>query len=105
MKNTMCFMDMSVCQRTVLAALDLPLSSRPARPTAAVIIPHDLIMPMTPAMAIPPMPIIRAYSLKITSGGRAVMASLPYVPSRGTIIHHTNIEPANMTNAYLSPTM
>lgn len=34
MKNTMCFIEISVCQRTVLPSEVLPRSSREARPTA-----------------------------------------------------------------------
>ncbi len=59
MKNTICFMEMSSCQRTGLDWLGAPpLNSRPARPTACLMMGHDLMMPMTPAMAMPPMPII-----------------------------------------------
>ena len=60
MKNTICFMEMSVCQRTGLSPRAAPpRNSRPASPTAWRMMGHDLMMPMTPAMAMPPMPIMR----------------------------------------------
>ena len=37
-----------------------PLISFAANPTALRMIPHDLMMPITPAMAMPPMPMLRA---------------------------------------------
>ena len=52
---------MSRCVRfTVTAALLLPFSSLEARLTAPLMMPQLLMMPMTPDMAIPPMPIERA---------------------------------------------
>ena len=52
------FIDMSRWVRTTCCTLPpLPLNSRPARPTALRIIPHDFIIPMIPDIAIPPMPI------------------------------------------------
>ncbi len=58
MKNTICFMDISRCQRMVEALpWEEPLISRAARPAACMIMPHDFTMPMIPAIAIPPMPI------------------------------------------------
>ena len=38
----------------------LPFSSLAARPTALLIMPQLLMMPMIPAMAIPPIPMLRA---------------------------------------------
>ncbi len=35
----------------------------------------------------------------------AAISGAPYVPINGITTHHTNIEPAKMTNAYLRPTM
>ncbi len=60
MKNTTFFIDRSICQRTCLPVAAAPLNSRPASDTALTMMFHDLMMPITPAMAIPPMPIIRA---------------------------------------------
>ncbi len=60
MKNTMCFIEMSHCQRTGRSPEADPLNSRPASPTAWRMMGHDLMMPITPAMAMPPMPIMRA---------------------------------------------
>ena len=60
-QNVTVFMDRSVCQRTVAFPLFLsPLNSLPASPTACRMIGHDFMMPMTPAIAIPPIPIMRA---------------------------------------------
>ena len=39
---------------------DLPFSSRPANPTAWRMIGHDFTIPITPAIAMPPIPIRRA---------------------------------------------
>ena len=39
---------------------EVPLNSFPASPTAWRMMPHDLTMPMMPAMAMPPMPMLRA---------------------------------------------
>ena len=41
-------------------ALLLPPNSLPAKPTALLITLHDFTMPITPAIAIAPMPIKRA---------------------------------------------
>ncbi len=60
MKNTICFMDMSVCQRIVFFPSVPPLNSREASPTASRMMPQDFTIPMIPAIAIPPMPMRRA---------------------------------------------
>ena len=60
MKNTTFFIDRSVCQRISLTLSFFPLNSLPAKPTALQMMGQDLMMPITPAMAMPPMPIIRA---------------------------------------------
>ncbi len=61
MKNTMCFMEMSRCQRGVRSDEGAPEpNSRRASPAACTMIPQDLMIPITPAMAMPPMPIRRA---------------------------------------------
>ena len=39
-----------------------------ARLTALLMMPHERTIPMMPAMAIPPIPMLLAYSLKISSG-------------------------------------
>ena len=41
-----------------LSALGVPFISLAASETALFMMPHDLIMPMMPAMAIPPMPML-----------------------------------------------
>ena len=70
-----------------------------------------LTMPMIPAMAIPPMPMLLAY-LKSSSAlaVAAVMPSCTWMSGKkkampGTIIHHTSILPQQIMKAYLSPTM
>ena len=51
--------DMSRCVRSCcLSALWLPFISLAASDTALRIMPHDLMMPMMPAMAMPPMPML-----------------------------------------------
>ena len=60
MKKTTFFMLRSICQRTSCDLAAPPLNSRPARPTALQMMGHDFTMPITPAMAMPPMPIMRA---------------------------------------------
>ena len=61
--------EMSRCVRTCSTlALLPPFSSLPASDTAPRIIPHDLMMPIMPDMAIPPMPMLRPYSRKMVSG-------------------------------------
>ena len=42
------------------ASAPLPFSSFAASPTAPVISPHDFIIPITPAIAMPPIPMLRA---------------------------------------------
>ena len=61
MPITTTFMEMSLWVRsTGSAEAFLPLNSLAASPTEDLITPHDLMMLMTPAMAMPPMPIWRA---------------------------------------------
>ncbi len=60
MKNTICFIEMSVCHLTVFSEEALPFSSREARPTASRIMPDDFMIPMIPAIAMPPIPMRRA---------------------------------------------
>ena len=56
--NTMFFMGMSSSVRATFSAPFLsPLNSLTASPRADFITPKDFIMPMIPAVAIPPMPI------------------------------------------------
>ena len=53
--------DRSFCVRTaVVSAPALPFSSLPANETALLMMPHDFTMPMMPAIAMPPMPMLRA---------------------------------------------
>ena len=58
----MIFIDRSLWVRTAVVALEpsLPLSSLAASPTAPRMMSHDLMMPMMPAVAMPPIPIWRA---------------------------------------------
>ena len=58
--NTRSFIEMSFCVRTGFSSSPFLLNDLPAKPTALLITPHDLIMPITPLMAIPPIPIERA---------------------------------------------
>ena len=94
----------------------LPLISLAANPTAPLMISHELMMPMIPAIAMPPIPMWRANSEKISSGGRAaidpakagfnVVASASLANGRsGTITNHTSAEPMVMIAAYFNPTM
>ena len=70
-----------------------------------------LTIPMIPAIAIPPIPMLLAY-LKICSA-EAIAAVTPSCTSTlgkmkampGTITHQTRAEPQQMMKAYLSPTM
>ena len=53
--------EMSRCVRfTFTSAPPLPFNSREARPTALLMMPQLLTIPMMPAMAMPPMPMLRA---------------------------------------------
>ena len=67
MPHTTLFIGMSCWVRSTstAAAPGFRLNSPAARPTALLITPALLIMPMIPATAMPPIPIWRAYSLKI----------------------------------------
>ena len=63
------FMEISRCVRlTFTSTLLLPFISFAASPTALLMILHDFTIPITPAMAIPPIPMLLAYSLNIISG-------------------------------------
>ena len=59
------------------------------RPTAPRMIDHDFTMPMMPAIAMPPIPIMRAWSENMASGLMAAISADPYVPRSGIRIHHT----------------
>ena len=71
-------------------------------------------IPIIPAMAMPPMPMLLAY-LKSCSGEAAAAdrteEPVPTLRSGkrkampGTMTHHTSIEPQQMMKAYFSPTM
>ncbi len=63
------FIDMSLCVR-IVSCSSSPfslLNSFAASPTADLMTPKDLTIPITPAVAIPPIPICLAYSLNISS--------------------------------------
>ena len=113
----MIFIGMSLCVRSTFSSDFFPPISFAARPTALFIMPHERTMPMTPAMAMPPMPMLLAYSLKIISGDMSftavVMAgfhvfrtSSPHIIEKpGTMMNHTATEPAQIMAAYFKPTM
>ena len=76
-----------------------------------------LMIPITPAIAMPPIPIDLPYALNICSGdmsptavvieGSHWFSTSPGKSSAmpGTMIHHTAREPRQMMNAYFRPTM
>ncbi len=119
MPQTTDFIGRSSCVRSGFsaAAPGLRLNSLVARPTALLITPALLMMPMMPAVAMPPMPMWRAYSLKICSGAISEMVWAMPVPMRsmtlppqmrfirGMMTSHTRKEPQQMMKAYLRPTM
>ena len=106
------FMEMSFWVRSTLpsAAFLLPISDA-ASLIAPVISFQLLMMPITPAMAMPPMPMLLAYRNR--SSGDAAAAVSPSAISMsgksravaGTITHHTSTEPQQMMKAYFSPTI
>ena len=113
--TAMIFIDKSFCVRgTAVSFFPLPFISCAARPTAPMMILRLLKMPMIPAMAIPPIPMLLAY-WKICSAlaWEAVTKELPVLTTRsgnnhemaGTITHHTATEPQQMMSAYFKPTM
>ena len=118
MPQTRVFIGMSSWVRSA-AAEDPPLrlNSLAARPTALLMTPALLMMPMTPAVAIPPMPMWRAYSLKIWSAdiSETVVVMPMFIRSMtsppqmrfisGMMTSHTRKEPQQMMKAYLRPTM
>ena len=111
------FIERSFCVRITLVSTFLPPISLDANPTALLMIPHERTIPMTPAMAIPPIPILLAYSLKISSGDISLtvcvkagfQAFSTWSPNNidipGTITSHTTNEPAQMMAAYFRPTI
>ena len=116
---TMIFIEMSFCvlMTSASASLFFLLNSFAARPTADLITPKDFTMPTIPAVAMPPMPMCLAYSLKIWSADMLPMVSvmpefmrsMTWPPQmrfiRGMITSHTRKLPQQMMNAYLSPTI
>ena len=119
MPHTTVFIGRSCCVRSAAAAADGPLrwNSEAARPMALFITPALFMIPIIPAVAIPPIPICLAYSLNIWSGdiceiGVVIPIFIRSITSppqirfmRGIITSHTRNEPQQMINAYLSPTM
>ena len=79
--------------------------------------PKDLMIPMIPAVAMPPIPIWRAYSLNICSADISdtvavmpvFMRSMTCPPHirfiRGMMTNHTRKLPQQMIRAYFSPTI
>ena len=118
MPQTMVFIGISSWVRSEeAAAAPLRLNSPTARPTALLMTPALLMMPMTPAVAMPPMPIWRAYSLKIWSAdiSETVVVMPIFIRSitsppqmrfiRGMIISQTRKEPQHIMKAYFKPTI
>ena len=111
----MIFMGMSFCVRGVLAATCArPLISCEASLTAPVMIFRLLSMPMMPAMAMPPMPMLLTYwkscsgvAAAAVSGRSAELMSRSgnSRPVSGMMIHQTATEPQQMIRAYFSPTI
>ena len=107
---------MSRCVLSIsLLALLPPFISLVARLTALLMMPQLFTIPMIPAMAMPPIPIDLAYSLKICSGVMSptavvILGSHMFNTSwgnksamPGTMIHQTAREPKQIMNAYFSP--
>ena len=91
----------SVRSEACATALPLPPNSLPARPTADFITPQLFTIPIMPAIAIAPIPMLRPYCVNITCGSTA---SIPgTLPNNGSNTHHTKNEPAQITAAYFSP--
>ena len=64
--------EMSRCVRlTVFCVSSLPFISPAASDTAPLMMPHDLMIPMIPAMAMPPIPMLLPYEVNICSGDMA----------------------------------
>ena len=116
--TTTIFIDKSLSfSSTAVCAPDLRENSPTARPTALFMTPALFIMPIIPAVAMPPMPICLAYSLKIISGDISPTVCAMPVPIRsmtwfpksrfipGMITSQTRNEPQQMMNAYFKPTM
>ena len=110
-------MSRSVRGASVTFSPGLRRNSPAARPTADLITPADLMMPMMPAVAMPPMPMWRAYSLKICSGAIEPMVWVMPEPIRsitlppqmrfisGMITSQTRKLPQQMMKEYLRPMM
>ena len=82
--NTTVFIGMSSSVRSE-AAFSAPgffVNSLAASLTADLMTPNDFIMPMMPAVAMPPIPICLAYSLKIWSADISPMVWVMPVPMR-----------------------
>ncbi len=100
-----------------LLSLLLPFISLAASDTAPFIMPHDLMIPMIPAMAIPPIPMLLPYERNISSGlicptavlidGSQALSTESGNSSAmpGTISHHTESEPRQIIKAYFRPTI
>ena len=118
------FIEMSRCVRSgAAAALLPPPNSETARPTAWRMIFDWRMMPMMPAMAMPPMPIglpmkaKRFSAVKIDCGSATMSARVTpssesiaaestasaSEPTTGTITNQTRHEPAVMIMAYFRP--
>ena len=75
-------MSSSVRSDAVFSAPGFFVNSLAASLTADLMTPNDFIMPMMPAVAMPPMPICLAYSLKIWSADISPMVCDMPVPMR-----------------------
>ena len=119
MPKTMLFIGMSSSVRSQASALapGFLVNSPAASPTADFMTPNDLMMPMMPAVAMPPIPMCRAYSLKIWSADMSPMVcvmpefmrSMTCPPQMrfisGMMTSQTRKLPQQIMNAYFSPTM
>ena len=110
------FIGRSRCVRSTATddALLLPFISEAANPTALRIMLHDRMIPMIPAIAIPPIPMCRAKVENICSvvipstlpsnmGLIACRAVSPSSGITGTTTNHIRAEPAHIMAAYLRP--
>ena len=113
------FIEISFCVRGSSVATFLPLNSLTARPKALLMMPAWRMMPMSPAMAMPPMPRGRPISRKMPSGVANASWLMPMPSSmagssaasnserigvtNGITTNHTRAEPPAMIRAYFRP--
>ena len=102
---------MNLKGRSVLCCPSSVAPALEASPTALLMTPHDLMMPMIPAIAMAPIPIDLPYEVNICSGDMSptavVMAGFHWFNTvsgknkaiPGTTSHHTNKDPNVIINA------